>query len=76
VPYLRSVPVLGWLFKNNLLRDNRQELLVFITPRVVWSQGGEGTLPSANELWSNRDRTSYQLDGSPAPPPVEPVAVR
>ena len=76
VPYLRSVPVLGWLFKNNLLRDNRQELLVFITPRVVWSQGADGTLPSANELWSSRDRTSYQLDGSPAPPPVEPVAVR
>jgi len=76
VPYLRSVPVLGWLFKNSLLRDNRQELLVFITPRVVWQQAGEGTLPSANELWSNRDRTSYQLDGTPAAPPVEPLAAR
>jgi type II secretory pathway component GspD/PulD (secretin) len=70
------VPVLGWLFKNSLLRDNRQELLVFITPRVVWHQPDDGTLPSAGELWSSRDRTSYTPDGMPAPPPVEPVATR
>jgi type IV pilus assembly protein PilQ len=77
VPYLRSVPVLGWLFKNSLLRDNRQELLVFITPRIVWQQSpNAGPLPTAAELWDMRDRTSYQLDGSPALPPVEPVAVR
>jgi len=77
VPYLRSVPVLGWLFKNSLLRDNRQELLVFITPRIVWRQpDGDGTLPSANELWSQRDRTSYQLENDDSPIPVEPVAVR
>jgi type IV pilus assembly protein PilQ len=76
VPYLRSVPVLGWLFKNSLLRDNRQELLVFITPRVVWHQQENGTLPSANELWGQRDRTAYTLDGGPQPIPIEPVAVR
>ena len=76
VPYLRSVPVLGWLFKNSLLRDNRQELLVFITPRVVWHQPDNGTLPSANELWNQRDRTAYSNEGGPAPVPIEPVAIR
>lgn len=76
VPYLRSVPVLGWLFKNSLLRDNRQELLVFITPRVVWRQPDSGTLPSASELWNQRDRTAYQLENDDSPIPVEPVAVR
>jgi type IV pilus assembly protein PilQ len=76
VPYLRSVPVLGWLFKNSLLRDNRQELLVFITPRVVWHQPDDGTLPSANQLWGQRDRTAYSMDGGPQPIPIEPVAVR
>lgn len=75
VPYLRSVPVLGWLFKNSLLRDNRQELLVFITPRVVWRQDPD-TLPSASELWNQRDRTAYQLENDDSPMPVEPVAVR
>ncbi len=68
VPYLRSVPVLGWLFKNNLLRDNRQELLVFITPRVIWRQKDVGPLPTARQLWENRDRTAYQLE------PVDNVA--
>jgi type IV pilus secretin PilQ/predicted competence protein len=62
VPYLRTVPVLGWLFKNNLLRDNRQELLVFITPKIVWRQPGTGPLPTAAELWNRRDRTAYQLE--------------
>jgi len=76
VPYLRSVPVLGWLFKNSLLRDNRQELLVFITPRVVWRQPDNGTLPSASQLWDQRDRTAYQLENDDSPIPVEPVAVR
>lgn len=76
VPYLRSVPVLGWLFKNSLLRDNRQELLVFITPRVVWHQPDNGTLPSASELWGQRDRTAYTNDGGPLPVPIEPVATR
>jgi len=74
VPYLRTVPVLGWLFKNSLLQDNRQELLVFITPRVVWRQPDSGPLPSASELWERRDRTAYPLEGAPAHPPVEPVA--
>jgi len=75
VPYLRSVPVLGWFFKNSLLRDNRQELLVFITPRVVWRQPDPDALPSASELWNQRERTSYQLD-NPGAVPVEPVAVQ
>jgi type II secretory pathway component GspD/PulD (secretin) len=75
VPYLRTVPVLGWLFKNSLLRDNRQELLVFITPRIVWHQP-DAALPSANELWDHRDRTAYPLEGPAGGPPVEPVAVR
>jgi len=69
------VPVLGWFFKNSLLRDNRQELLVFITPRVVWRQPDPDALPSASELWNQRERTSYQLD-NPGAVPVEPVAVQ
>ena len=72
VPYLRSVPVLGWLFKNSLLQDTRQEMLVFITPRIVWHQPDpDKLLPSANQLWDSRGRSSYQVEGQP---PVEPVA--
>jgi type II secretory pathway component GspD/PulD (secretin) len=52
LPYLRRVPVLGWLFKRSLKLDRKEELLVFITPQVVAGYGAE--LPSAMELWENR----------------------
>ncbi len=56
IPYLRSIPVLGWAFKNTVKADNRQELLVFITPRSVRARGTEdlASLPSADDLWQNR----------------------
>lgn len=35
VPGLKDVPVLGWLFKKNSKQDNRTELLIFLTPKVI-----------------------------------------
>jgi type IV pilus assembly protein PilQ len=35
VPLFGDIPVLGNLFKNNTKHDNKTELLVFITPRIV-----------------------------------------
>jgi type IV pilus assembly protein PilQ len=35
VPYFHKIPVIGNAFKNNETREVRQELLVFVTPRVV-----------------------------------------
>ncbi len=35
VPFLGDVPVLGNLFKNNQRQNDRTELLVFLTPRIV-----------------------------------------
>jgi type IV pilus assembly protein PilQ len=35
VPVLGELPVIGWMFRNTLKRDNRSELLVFITPKVM-----------------------------------------
>ncbi|HEY1813511.1 MAG TPA: type IV pilus secretin PilQ [Kofleriaceae bacterium] len=35
VPFLGDIPVLGWLFKKRSEIDNRSEILVFITPRIV-----------------------------------------
>ncbi len=56
IPYLRSIPVLGWAFRNNLNDDSRQELLVFVTPSSVRGRGSEdiASLPSAESLWHNR----------------------
>ncbi|MCS7101115.1 MAG: type IV pilus secretin PilQ [Burkholderiaceae bacterium] len=35
VPLLGDVPVLGWLFRNRTRVNDRTELMIFITPRIV-----------------------------------------
>lgn len=35
VPFFSEIPVLGHLFRNNSQRDDKTELLVFVTPRVM-----------------------------------------
>ena len=35
LPGLRNIPLLGWLFKHKADSDNKTELLIFITPRIV-----------------------------------------
>ncbi|MCB9555675.1 MAG: type IV pilus secretin PilQ [Deltaproteobacteria bacterium] len=35
VPWLADIPVLGWLFKSKRDTSDREEVLVFITPRIV-----------------------------------------
>jgi type IV pilus assembly protein PilQ len=35
VPFLSKIPVLGYFFRNETELDSRQELLIFITPRII-----------------------------------------
>ena len=35
IPLLGDLPVLGWLFKSRRENDDRTEILVFITPKIV-----------------------------------------
>ncbi len=35
VPFFGDIPLLGWLFKNKAVQDNRTELLIFLTPRIL-----------------------------------------
>jgi len=35
VPYLGDIPVLGHLFKNTIHKDDKDELMIFITPKIV-----------------------------------------
>jgi type IV pilus assembly protein PilQ len=35
VPYLGDIPVLGHLFKSTSHKDNKDELMIFITPKIV-----------------------------------------
>ncbi len=35
IPGLKDIPLLGWLFKTKLAKDNRTELLIFLTPKII-----------------------------------------
>jgi type II secretory pathway component GspD/PulD (secretin) len=44
---LRSIPVVGWLFKSKSSLKTKNELLVFLTPRIIKSENSsekEGSL--------------------------------
>jgi type IV pilus secretin PilQ/predicted competence protein len=59
IPYLKDIPVLGWLFKNIRWQKDLEELMVFITPRIV--SGGSENLPTAEQLWREQLK---KTDGS------------
>ena len=35
VPFFSNIPVLGWFFKNKVNADTGEELLIFITPKIL-----------------------------------------
>ncbi|MBI3814647.1 MAG: type IV pilus secretin PilQ [Nitrospinae bacterium] len=35
VPWFMKIPILGWLFKKQIDKDDGEELLIFITPKIV-----------------------------------------
>jgi type IV pilus assembly protein PilQ len=35
VPFFGDIPLLGWLFKQKAVRDNKTELLIFLTPKIL-----------------------------------------
>jgi len=49
LPYLKDIPILGWLVKNMKWQKDFEELMVFITPRIA--SAGSANLPKAEELW-------------------------
>jgi type IV pilus assembly protein PilQ len=39
VPFFSDLPLLGFLFRTTKTTDDRSELLIFVTPRII--QSGE-----------------------------------
>ncbi|MBI2399816.1 MAG: type IV pilus secretin PilQ [Deltaproteobacteria bacterium] len=35
IPFLKDIPVLGWFFRSKSVSDIQQELLIFITPKIL-----------------------------------------
>ena len=39
VPWLRKIPIFGWLFKSRNITTQNRELLIFITPKILGTSG-------------------------------------
>jgi type IV pilus assembly protein PilQ len=56
VPWFMDIPGIKWLFMAESKQKRREDLLVFLTPRVLHTAAGAtGALPTAQQLWENRD---------------------
>jgi len=40
-PFMMHIPVIGWLFKNYSKKEDKTELLIFLTPRIVVNEEAE-----------------------------------
>jgi len=70
VPLLGDIPILGELFKSRDLRQNRTELLVLVTPRIVRPLNQQPALPTGEpETWSWNKSIRDPGDGGGPPPP-------
>jgi type IV pilus assembly protein PilQ len=71
LPWVKNIPVLGWLFKNDLADASRQELVVFLTAKVLESPGEAAVSPA--ELPAGPGPRAPGPTGQ-APAPAAPVA--
>jgi type IV pilus assembly protein PilQ len=42
VPFFGDLPYLSWLFKTTSIRDDKKELLIFVTPKILKDAGTAG----------------------------------
>jgi len=66
IPWMKNIPIFGWLFKNMSWTKQFEEMMVFITPRIA-PEGSEN-LPTAEQLW----REQLKKTQGDVPPYVSP----
>jgi type IV pilus assembly protein PilQ len=49
IPWIKNIPVLGWLFKSTGKAETMEEVLIFITPTILPPQGAAAAAPAATE---------------------------
>ena len=68
VPLLGDIPILGELFKSTSKTNNKTELLVFLTPRIVRDDADAKLLRERNTKELSKD--SQKQIGNKVPPPA------
>ncbi len=47
VPWFKDIPVLGWLFKSDSNSESMEEVLIFITPRILQAHNSQQNVSSS-----------------------------
>lgn len=69
IPILGSIPVIGFLFRHTVEDKQRTNLIIFVTPRVMST---EGAAKAATELWARKTGlgpTNAEPEAATAPLP-------
>ena len=78
VPCLGDVPGLGWLFKTRSKADEKSNLFIFITPKVLQNPEEASTVSQSkkSEIDDLREMQIklYRGDGGTADPPIEEIS--
>jgi len=56
VPILGDVPILGKLFRNRKMTNEKRELVIFITPRIIDENEGETTEKNSTESHNTENK--------------------
>jgi len=76
IPFLGEIPIIGALFQSREVRDAQTELLVMVTPQLVYPQDQAPALPTGElEDWE-WDRYMRQFIPAGAPSGSEPAGSR
>ena len=70
VPFLGDIPIIGSLFRARELRDAQTELLVLVTPQLVYPSERAPSLPTGELIEWDWDRMLRQYNVPPADPPA------
>ena len=73
LPWLQKIPVLGWLFKNDLTEAQRTELVVFLTVKVVEKSGQASVTPDQLPAAPGTPAPPGPTGEAPAPKPPLPA---
>lgn len=75
VPFLKDIPVLGYLFKYSKKEVNKKDLIIFVTPRIMRNFLGAPEDVSVSADVAAPNTVSAPAQAAPSAPAIQPAAV-
>jgi general secretion pathway protein D len=72
VPFLGDIPILGWLFKSKTTRVEKTNLMIFITPYIIKTEGDATELTNRKNEKLEEFRKEYRIEKKNAGPAIGP----